>query len=481
MIVLPVFYILWSIRIIANVLSFIQLWYVKEYRFDRMFIHLKTPQGKRLLFLPFKRPPMSVKALFLFGVTVCTSILVILFSPFPLYLTFFILDVGCFVFIALLVALLKLPTHLLHTYKIKKSVALLRKHASMNVIGITGSYGKTSTKEFVSTILSTEYETLKTQASKNSPIGIAELILSSLMPNHQMFVVEMGAYKKGEIAEMCAMVRPEIGIVTAINPQHQDLFGSIERTIEAKYELVSNLVGKRIVVINADNSYTKQMGVRAKSEGCSVIFYSVHSKKTEWYATDIEQLSDTISFVAHFGAKSARLKASLLGVYQVSNILAALAAAVAAGMPFEIATKAVNALVPFNKTMQPVSTSIPAQCIDDTFNNNPDAAIAALHYLKTRKGKKILVFQPMIELGNYAGESHRNVGAVAASICNEIILTNDNYLNYFQEGVQSKKDTTTVQVLSAKEAALFIRSHTSTGDTVLFKGKEAANVLSELK
>lgn len=478
---LPILYILWSIRIIANVLSFIQLWYVKEYRFDRMLIHLKTSQGKRLLFLPFKRPPLSFKALVLFGVSFCLAILVILFSPFPLYFSFLILDLGSFIFIALLVALLKIPTFILHTYRIKTSVTKLRNHSPMNVIGITGSYGKTSTKEFLSTILSTEYETLKTQASKNSPIGIAELVLTSLKPIHRMFVVEMGAYKKGEIAEMCGMVHPEVGIITAINPQHQDLFGSIENTIEAKYELVSNLVGKRIVVINADNQYTEMMGDRAKGEGCTVIWYSMIKTNMDWYATDVKQSLDAVSFIVHFGKKSARLNAPLLGVYQVSNILAALAAAVAAGMTFERATNAVSSLVPLNKTMQPVSSSIPAQCIDDTFNNNPDAAIAALEYLRTRTGKKLLVFQPMIELGSYAGESHRRVGAIASEICNNIILTNDNYLNYFLEGAKSEKSTISVQVLSTKEAASFIRSHSRAGDTVLFKGKEAAKVLAELK
>ncbi len=481
MTILSILYILWGLRIIANIISFVQLWYVKEYRFDRMFIHLRTNQGKRILVLPFRRPPISIKTVFISFITIVSSIFFLYISSFPIYVSLFLLDIGSFLYISLLVALLTLPTVLLHRVKIHRAVKKLRSHAPMQVIGITGSYGKTSTKEFLATILSSSYNTIKTPASKNSPIGIAELILRALQPNHEAFVVEMGAYKKGEIAYMCSMVQPEIGIVTAINPQHQDLFGSIEHTIEAKYELIASLTGKKNVVVNADNPYTVQMGKNASRDGCIVQTYSIKTTDADWYATRIQQLSDSISFVMHYHGKQATVRAPLLGVYQISNILAACAAAVSAGMTFDQTKKAISLLVPFQKTMQPVASKIEAQCIDDTFNNNPDAAIAALEYLHTRPGKKILVFQPMIELGNFTKESHIRVGKFAADVCSDIILTNDNYFQFFLEGTQASRHKAIVNVMAAEEAALYIRAHTHAGDTVLFKGKEAAKVLKILQ
>jgi UDP-N-acetylmuramoyl-tripeptide--D-alanyl-D-alanine ligase len=230
--------VIWCIRLVANLVSYVHLWFVKEYRFDRMIIHLKTKQGKGLLFLPWRRPPASPKSITICVGTAAVEVILFTLLPFFIFWKLLILDILLFPVTALFVFLTKIPTLIYHKRLIIKAVQKLQAHKPMTVVGITGSFGKTSTKEFLASILGHKYKTLKTRASQNSPIAIAETILSQLKPEHEVFVVEMGAYKSGEIAKMCGMVHPQIGIVTAINEQHQDLFGTIEGTVSAKYELI---------------------------------------------------------------------------------------------------------------------------------------------------------------------------------------------------------------------------------------------------
>lgn len=479
-------YSAWVCRILINISSYVHLWSVKEYRLDRMLIHLKTKQGSRLLFLPWRRLPLRPKSLgvFLFSL----SVLGVFFIIFPVstFFKLFIVDILSFPVTLIIVLLLKLPTFMYHSVLISKSVTLLRQHKKMKVIGVTGSYGKTSTKEILYTLLSQKYKTLKTEASKNSPIAIAELLIRKLTPDCEVLIVEMGAYKRGEIAQMSAMVKPQVGIVTAINAQHLDLFGDLNTTMKAKYELIQGLSEGKIAIFNGDNSYTSEMGSWAARDGCSVWYYSMDSaKKTAkqfaCIATNIKATPSGVSFTVHYGAKSASVSVGLLGKYQVANILAAISGAISCGMTFDEATKACVHIRPFPKTMQKVTGLNGSVFIDDTFNNNPDAARAAIDFLATTKGQKFFIFQPMIELGDTADESHRSVGAYAAKICDHIILTNDNFHASFISGVQSEGSDKKADVLPPSDAAAYIRAHVKRGDTVLFKGKESGRILDLLK
>lgn len=446
--------IVWSIRIFGNILAYIYLWYIKEYRFDRMLIHLKTRQGKRMLFPPWRRPPITPKSVLLFLVsTVCLYALFVRL-PFNWIVNFLITDIATFPILSFWVLFTKFPTMVYHRVLIGRAVVKLRAHKPMMVIGITGSYGKTSTKEILYTLLTQKYKTLKTEASKNSPIAIAELVLQHLNPDIEIFIVEMGAYKKGEIAQMCQLVQPQIGIITAINAQHQDLFGSLENTVEAKYELLAGLTGKRIAIVNRDNPYVEKMGLKAIRDGCKVIEYSSRT-------VTVTQTLEGLQFDS-FSVK-------LFGVHQVSNMLAAITCAKAVGMTKEEVKRACAEIRPLLHTMNPIPGVNRSTYIDDTFNNNPDAAIAAIDYLATQKGRKILVFQPMIELGAYAKESHQRVANRAAEVCDEIIITNDSFSDLFS-----------AMVLSPQAAANHLKSIVHDGDTVLFKGKEAGRVLQLL-
>lgn len=474
-------YFFWILRIVANVLTYVQLWRIKEYRLDRMLIHLRTPQGRQFLFPSWKRPSVTIKTTLLFLGTVGLLGYFYWLIHIGPTIGLLLIDILSFPVTFVLVGLMQIPTVLYHAVVIKTAVTKLRKHAPMTVIGITGSFGKTSTKDYAATILGSQFSVLKTDASKNSPIGIAEVIHSSLTDDQTIFIVEMGAYKKGEIEYMTQMVRPSIGVVTAINPQHQDLFGSLDATMEAKYELIAGLTGKRFAIFNADNDRTQTMASWARRDHCAVRFWTkdevTNIDEPHIRATNIVASIRGVSFDCTDGKEKIRVHASVLGEHQVGNIIAAIAIATVCGMKFSKAARAASAIVPAKKVMEPQDGIHGSVFINDTFNNNPDAAKGAIVFLALAEGKKILVFQPMIELGEFAQPSHTDVGAFAAKYCDAILLTNRNFYHDFERGVRSVSETLPLQVVTPNQAASYIRAQVRKGDTVLFKGKEAEHTL----
>lgn len=484
--VIIIIFLLWVFRIFWNIFSYANLWFVKEYRFDRMLIHLQTDQGKWILFPPFRRPPISPKSIILVLATFIAAGAFLYFNQFSILISFFIVDLLLFPFMGFVVFLLWLPTYLYHSLLISRAISKLRSHERMLCIGVTGSFGKTSTKDYLGAILSESYVVLKTVASKNSPIGIAELVLRSLSSTHNAFVVEMGAYKKGEILEMSHMVLPEIGIITAINEQHQDLFGSIESTMKAKYELVSSLVGRKIAIMNADNPYVLSMSEWAKKDGIDVWFVTTDLKKKldsdhVFYIHHCLSGLDGIRFTLLYRKRSYEISSSVNGEFQALNIACAIAAGVAGGMKIEDAVKGCKNIRPLSKMMEKLPGINGSTFINDTFNNNPDAASAAIEYLKLGTKRKLLVFQPMIELGSFASAAHERVGKLAGEICDEIILTNSNFHGAFMQGIDSMEKKKHVYILHSQKAAQFLQTYLSQGDMVLFKGKEAQAVLTLLE
>lgn len=483
-----VFYLLSSlvvIKTILNLLYYIQLWFIMEYRFDRVLIHLKTEQGKQVVFPPFKKPPITPKTIILFVASLVILLIIYLLLPVGHIWKAVLIYILAFPIVSLQVIFLKIPTYLFHELQIMRAVQKLRKHKKMIVVGITGSFGKTTTKEFLATILSTKYQVLKTPESKNSPIAIAETILLQLQPNHTIFIVEMGAYKTGEISKMVEMVKPEIGILMAINEQHQDLFGSFAKKMQAKFELLAGLSGRKISIINGDNTYTRTMGEWANKNKLKVWWFTKSGLKSKigekvFQGTNIRSTHNDISFIVEENNKREKIVVEILGEHQVTNILAAIAGAVAVGMTLKEAVSAAKKIMPFHNTMNPQAGVNGSTFINDTFNNNPDAAIAALEYLKTCTGKKILVFQPMIELGEFAEKSHTEVGEIAGRVCDGIFLTNKNYNDAFLKGVASIDPNKLVLTLTASDLANMLRKRVTTNDTVLFKGKEAGKVLAQL-
>ncbi|MBI2033124.1 MAG: hypothetical protein HYT10_01520 [Candidatus Levybacteria bacterium] len=530
-ITIAAFYI-WIVR---NTLYWVYLWQLKEYRFDRLLAHLReTIQGRDLLFsylsvikwgiiifyayvvfneallLPYqvtvatvflfqavlvlkeaslrrlRRPVVTFKTLFLLF---CTFFSIGLLFYVALiqqeYLWLLILDRLLPLIIGFFVFFLSFPTRLYQDFVIDSAMKKIKSKKNMLVIGVTGSYGKSSTKDYLAQILSKKFSVAKTPGTNNTPIGVASAILKEMKKDTQIFVAEMGAYRKGEIAELCQIIQPKIGILTAVSSQHLSLFGSLEKLMETKYELIESLPKDGLAFFNGNNKNAEKLYTITKK---NKILYKVLShadkianrKEADIIATNVVVLKTEIFFDVYLKNKKLSLKAPLLGAQNIENLLPAIYIADYLGMsPAEI-KKAVASVFPLPKTMMLHKTLNGAYIVDDTFNVNPDAVIAALRYAKIFKGKKIMVMEPMIELGPNAKKEHYRVGKEVAKVCDYLFLTKKNYYDAVISGILDEGGKCLVKVASPKEIAEYVSHHVGKGDIIIFEGKEAAIALNKI-
>jgi len=375
-----------------------------------------------------------------------------------------------------------------------RKISAARLHAAdfpdLQVVGITGSYGKTSTKEFLSTLLASQYPVAKTPANNNTAIGLANAVLGSLKPDTKYFVGEYGAYRDGEIRAMTEILRPRIAIVTAINEQHIELFGSLEKTIEAKYELIAALPPDGVAVFNGDNPHCQAMAKRFDGHK---LFYSAKGKmqitgtKTAVMAMNIRENADSLSFDlidSREGLSDDHKVAvvlKLLGRHHVDNFLAAASAALHLGMTLPQIAAAAGAIRPLPGTMYPRQGKDEIRIIDDSYSVNPDGFLAALNYLEQVPGRKILITKGMQELGSAAVDAHRRVGEKAGKVADFILLMDRSYEDAWREGIgHNETHAQTTVYTQASDAIEYLRKILRAGDTVLLEGRLPPTVLDFL-
>ncbi|MEW5768280.1 MAG: UDP-N-acetylmuramoyl-tripeptide--D-alanyl-D-alanine ligase [bacterium] len=342
------------------------------------------------------------------------------------------------------------------------------------VIAITGSYGKTSTKHILNTILSQKFKVLMTPESYNTPMGICKVIRGQLEPAYQIFIVEMGAYKRGDIRDLCKLVSPEIGILTAIGPQHLERFKSIDNIARAKYELVESLPGNGIAVFNDDDKICSGLADKTKIKA---VRYSLDrlDDKVELTARDIQNTSQglTLAVEKHSG-EAAQIETRLLGKNNVYNILAAAAVALECGLSLDEISRAAKRLEPIPHRLQLIPGAGGVTVIDDGFNANPLGARAALEVLESfnhDQGRKVLVTPGMIELGDREFEQNKIFGAEAARVCDFVILVGPVRTKPILEGLREAgfPKEKTIVVESLAEATKRLKNLLKAGDVVLFE------------
>ncbi len=519
-VLLLVLFFAFSVRTIRNVFYQVFLWQLKEYRFDRIQAHLKTWQGRRLILHPFslikyflialyffsfpifplvvalyifeagfnlkelakkslKKPLFTLKAGVIVAVVIALELTLFTWQPIDKSLWVLLLDKCLPLLVMIIVACLAIPTAIQREIIIYRARKIIEERKDLLVIGITGSFGKTSTKEYLTSILNEKFKVLKTPKSNNTAIGIAKTVINDLT-DQKIFVCEIAAYKKGEIRDICLIVRPQIGIITGINEQHLDLFGTLENTIEAKYELIEALPKNGLAVFNGNNKYTLQLAERARKSGLKVLVYryieTMANGLADAVARDIKVVPEGLEFEVQLGEERQKFTAKLLGKQNVENIFAGLLVASYLGMSLPEIAKAVEKLAPPLMTMNPFNGPNGAVLIDDSFNANPAGVLAAVEYAKVYRGKKILVLQPMIELGEASDQAHRQVGKEAAKICDYIFLTNKNFSKPFLEGAGEYGYK--IQILDNKTIAERIKKVVDKESVVIFEGKESARILS---
>lgn len=297
----------------------------------------------------------------------------------------------------------------------------------LRVIGVTGSYGKTSVKFFIEKLLSVKYNVLATPENYNTTLGVVRTIRERLRPTHEVFICEMGARNVGDIREICDIVRPRTGVITSVGPQHLESFKTIDNVIKTKFELVDSLPEDGLAVLNMDNEYIagKAPSVKVKTVGYGTL-------SGDYKAENI-RYSDKGSC---FSIKGVEFEAKLIGRHNVQNVCAAVAVADSMGIPLEKLVQPVRRLENVPHRLQLLGQG-KRLIIDDAYNSNPAGAASALETLAGFDGVRILVTPGMVELGTQQVELNKEFGVQAAKCCDYAVLVGSRHAAPIKEGLLS--------------------------------------------
>lgn len=347
--------------------------------------------------------------------------------------------------------------------------AIHRRRMLAAVIGITGSVGKTSTKELTAAVLRQKLKTHYSGKSYNNEIGVP-LTLLRLERQHEVAVVEMGTYGPGEIALLCELAQPRYGIVTNVGVSHLDRMQTQDVIAQAKGELVEALPPDGVAILNHDDPRVAAMANRTQAR---VFFYGLDSAADLWADTIETHGLDGVSFTAHYQDDAHRLRMPLLGRHAIYVALPAIATGLVLGLEWEeIAAGLCDPMVqPRIKIVRGING---ATILDDSYNAAPASCIAALDLLATLPGRHIAVFGDMAELGPIDEAGHREVGRHAAGIVQRLVAVGQKARWIGEEAQAQPHAPEVIFVRSNGEAAEVLRALLRVNDVALVKGARVA-------
>lgn len=356
----------------------------------------------------------------------------------------------------------------------------LKEAPFLRIVGITGSYGKTSVKNILGAMLERDFNTLVSPASVNTKLGLTRMIRETMPPSTEILVAEMGAKKKGEIEEIVDMMPPDVSVITTIIGQHLETFGSIENIISEKSKVFHALKrgGTAIVNIDDPNIANIPLGVDKKA-----VYISMHEPPTDDPALNGEPFIYVRDVLVHAGGShftivdardrlnpvSIPLKTSLLGEHNIFNILVAAAVALVMGAETNNIAVAVSGLQPVKNRL---STRMQGgvTILEDAFNSNPVGARAALNVLGLMPANKRIIITPgMIELGDQEESVHRIFGRQIAEVCDEVILVTSRTANIRKGLVEAGFDESKITTTTGMRDALKLIAKFGEGDVVLIE------------
>lgn len=353
--------------------------------------------------------------------------------------------VGAQLFMNMLANVINKPTELyINNGYINEAKKILAENPDLTIIGVTGSYGKTSVKFYLETLLKAKYSVLVTPESYNTPMGVVKTIRGQLKRSHEIFVCEMGARYVGEIKELCDLVHPAHGVIASVGPQHLDTFGSIENIQLTKFELADALPEGGMLFLNGDSEYITEHLDNLKKSGeelppayKSPIMYHAEGAKDGYYASNIKVSTAGTSFTAHTpDGDSFKYDMKLVGVHNVINVMAAIAVAHKMGIGLKELKIPVRRLQSVPHRME-MKTQGAVTVIDDAFNSNPVGSKAAVETLALFDGVRVLVTPGMVELGEDEADYNYKFGTYAADCCDYILLVGGKHTDPIKEGAVS--------------------------------------------
>jgi UDP-N-acetylmuramoyl-tripeptide--D-alanyl-D-alanine ligase len=345
---------------------------------------------------------------------------------------------------------------------------------ALRVIGITGSVGKTTTKELTHAVLTQKYRTLKSEGNYNNEIGIP-LSLLRLRPWHEYAVLEMGMYNQGEISLLAKLAKPQVGVVTIIGSVHMEWLGTIEAIANAKQELIEVLPPEPegVAILNMDDPLVMNMAAHTDAR---VFTYGLDHNADLW-ADDIDSMGlEGISFALHSGSDRLSIHVPLLGRHSVHTSLRAASVGLVEGMAWaEIAA----GLRDLTSQLRLVAVPGPrgSVILDDTYNSSPESAIAALNLLADLPGRHIAVLGDMLELGPVEESSHRLVGRRSWGVADLLVAVGSRGRLIGEEAISAGMPSANVYLVDdSDEATQILDDIIQSGDMVLVKGSHGARL-----
>lgn len=376
---------------------------------------------------------MRVKRMYITDFIIILAAIIVGFCmELPIGLLIYGIIYGCIPFIIILGNIINKPIEkAVNNHYIKEARAILKSHPSLKIIGITGSFGKTSVKYYLNTLLKAKYNVLMTPESYNTPMGVVKTIRGSLKPIHEIFICEMGAKKVGEIKEICDIVDPQDGIITSIGPQHLETFKSLDNVKKTKFELAEALPEAGLLLVNGNDE-----NIKAYNYKKPYITYGV-TEDCDYFAYDIQVSSKGTAFKVKIKDEECTFKTNLIGRHNVINIVGTIAMAHLMGISLVELKPQVRKLESVPHRLQLIGKN-GITIIDDAFNSNPTGAKAALDTLNLFDGTKILITPGMVELGQKEEELNKELGRQAAEVCDYIFLVGINRTKPIYDGIVEK-------------------------------------------
>ena len=317
---------------------------------------------------------------------------------------------------------------------INQAKKIINDMPNLLVIGVTGSYGKTSVKNYLAKTLSTKYEVLATPKNYNTTMGVVKTIRENLKPTHQIFICEMGATKTGDIKEICDIVNPKIGIITAIGPQHLETFKTMENIMKTKFELADKVKengGK--VFLNFNNEYLAK-----KKHEDNEILYGIENPNIDYNAYGIEASSKGLRFKVKDNNEEVEFYSKLIGKHNVINFMAAISVANHLGVSIKKMVPKIREIESVEHRLQLIPHG-KLTVIDDTYNSNPISSKCSIDTLSEFKGTKVIITPGLIELGKDEEKYNFDLGTYMAEVCDYIYLVGEKHSKPIYDGVLSKK------------------------------------------
>lgn len=454
---------LWALKILGIVFLAIDLY------FFRLIVRA-YPQKKKCVYTPRVKRMLTTAAILLVTVGVIMLHLPDVYRTLLSILMIF----TSFIWIVAANTLNKPIESAVNNYYYRDALQLLAKNPKLIVIGITGSYGKTSTKNVLYTMLSKDFNVLMTPESFNTKMGLTRTIREHLKPTHQILIAEMGAKEVGDIKELCEFVRPSFAVITSIGPQHLDTFKTFENIIATKGELFKYLQPGGTAFVNVDDENVRNIVLR---DDVTAVKYSAENNMAltpDYYIEDTRVSGNGSSFtlVQNKTGRKIRLNTRLLGKHNLSNVIAGISIALSLGVPFDRLNIMTGDLRAVEHRLSTRRVNDLYTILDDAFNSNPVGSKMALDVLKHFEGNKKYIITPgMIELGDQAYALNKQFGVYIAGVCDYVILVGKKQTQPIQDGLMESgyPDSKLYIAKNIKDAFAHLHEKVALNDVVLIE------------